>query len=162
MLAVAAQGMEIQALGLAELPAGGFDLMNKMRARTGIRFTPISMPALREAISRLRAGGIVVTGVDRPVGDEGPLVEFFGRPAPLPTGHVRLALKTDAVILVVSARRDPEKGIVVHLSTPLEMIRTGDATEDLQVNLRRVTAMLEQAIRVNPGQWGMFVPVWSR
>ena len=92
ILALAAHGLEIQVLGLAAPPAGGFDLMDRMRARAGVRLTSISVPALREAIKRLRAGGVVLTGVDRPVDDaeqsvEPPSlagrsrrgVEFFGR-----------------------------------------------------------------------------------
>jgi len=169
VLALAAHGLEVQVLGLAVPPAGGFDLMDRMRARAGVRLTSISVPALREAIGRLRAGGIVLTGVDRPVDDTEPSplpggsrrgVEFFGRPAPLPTGHVRLALKTDATILVVASYRDPQEGNVVRLSPPLEMVRTGDRDEDLRVNLRRVTAWLEEFIRTRPAQWAMFVPVW--
>jgi len=159
-LALAAHGLDIQVLGLAAPPAGGFDLMDRMRAGAGVHLTPISVPALREAIGRLRAGGVVLTGVDRPVGDEEPWVEFFGRPAPLPTGHVRLALKTGAAILVAGPYRDPQRGNVVRLSPPLEMVRTGDRDEDLRVNLRRVTAWLEEFIRSRLEQWAMFVPVW--
>ncbi|MCK4451572.1 MAG: lipid A biosynthesis acyltransferase, partial [Anaerolineae bacterium] len=77
-----------------------------------------------------------------------------------PTGHVRLALKTDAIIVVASPWRDPQKGNVMRLSPPLKMVRTGDRDEDLRVNLRRVTGWLEEFIRARPEQWAMFVPVW--
>lgn len=160
ILAMATHGREVQILGLAAPPAGGFDLMDQLRERTGAHLTPISTPALREAITRLRAGGIVLTGVDRPVGDEEPEVEFFGHLAPLPTGHVRLALKTDAAIIVAGPYRDPQKGNTMRLSPPLEMIRTGDRDEELRVNLRRVTGWLEEFIRTRPEQWAMFIPVW--
>jgi KDO2-lipid IV(A) lauroyltransferase len=160
MLAITTLGLDVQILGLAALPAGGFALMDRMRTRFGIRVTSIGLPALREAIERLRSGGTVVTGVDRPVDDNGPLVEFFGQPAALPVGHIRLGLKTDAAIIVGCARHDPEKGTVMELSAPLEMMYTGDADGDFRVNLRRVTALLEEAIRTKPDQWSMFVPVW--
>jgi lauroyl/myristoyl acyltransferase len=160
LLALATKEWDTQVLGLAIPPAGGYDLMDHMRKRTGVHLTSINVPALREAIQRLRAGGVVLTGIDRPVGDEGLWVEFFDRPAPLPTGHVRLALKTDAVIFVASAYRDPRRGNVVRLSPPLEMVRTGDAGEDLRANMWRVTAWLEKFIRAQPEQWAMFLPVW--
>jgi KDO2-lipid IV(A) lauroyltransferase len=162
LLALATHGLEVQVLGLADLPTGGFDLMDQMRARVGVRLTSISIPALREAVRRLRAGGMVATGIDRPVGGAGPPVEFFGRPAQLPTGHVRLALKTDAAILVAGPYRDAQGRTVIPLSPPLEMVRTGDLEEDLRVNLRRVTAWLEEYIRTRPEQWAMFVPVWPQ
>ena len=156
------RGERVQVLGLADAPGGGFYLMDRMRARAGLDITPIDLPALRRAIRHLRAGGVVLTGVDRPVREEAlPLVEFFGRPAPLPTGHVRLALKTDAVILVASAYRTPGGRNAVSISPPVKMIRTGDPAEDLQVNLRRVTALMESYIRARPDQWQMFVPVWG-
>jgi len=160
LLALAVHGLEVQVLGLAIPPTGGFDLMDQMRADIGLHLTSISVPTLREAIRRLRAGGAVGTGVDRPVGGAGPPVEFFGRPAPLPTGHVRLALKTDAAVLVAGPYRDAQGRTVVPLSPPLEMVRTGNAEEDLQVNLRRVTARLEEYVRARPEQWAMFMPVW--
>jgi KDO2-lipid IV(A) lauroyltransferase len=160
MLAITTFGLDVQILGMANLPGGGFALMDQMRVRFGIHVTSIGLPALREAIGRLRSGGIVATGVDRPVGDNGPSVEFFGQPAALPAGHIRLALKTDAAVIVGCARRDRQKRTVMELSVPVEMIYTGDADEDLRVNLRRVTASLEEAIRTKPDQWGMFVPVW--
>jgi lauroyl/myristoyl acyltransferase len=148
ILALAAHGKDVQILGLAAPPAGGFNLMDQLRERTGAHLTPTSPQSLREAIKRLRAGGIVLTGVDRPVGDEEAAVEFFGRPALLPTGHVRLALKTDAAILVAGPYCDRPGHTVVRISPPLEMVRTGDRDEDLQVNLRRVT--------------GWFMPVWQQ
>ena len=160
ILALAAHGLEIQVLGLAAPPAGGFNLMDQMRARFGVHLTSINARTLREAIKRLRAGGIVLTGVDRPVGGVERKVEFFGRPAPLPTGHVRLALKTDATILVAGPYRDQQRGHVVRLSPPLVMARTGDRAQGLRANLRRVTGWLEEYIRTCPEQWAMFLPVW--
>lgn len=161
VLALAVHGLgEVQLLGLAAPPAGGFDLMDKMRVQVGVHLTTIGIPALREAIKRLRAGGAVATGVDRPVGNVEPSVEFFGRPAPLPTGHVRLALKTDATILVAGPYRETGGRTVVPVSPPLEMVRTGDPEEEVRVNMRRVAAWLEKFIRARPEQWAMFVPVW--
>lgn len=160
VLALAIHGLEVQVLGLAAAPAGGFDLMDQMRTQFGVHLTSIGVSALREAIHRLKAGGTVVTGVDRPVGDEVPAVEFFGRPALLPTGHVRLALKTDAAILVAGPYCDGQGHTVVPFSPPLEMAYTGDPDEDLRVNLRQVTVWLEKFIRARPEQWAMFVRVW--
>jgi KDO2-lipid IV(A) lauroyltransferase len=160
LLALATQRRDTQVLGIAAPPGGGFDLMDHMRTSKGVHLTSIGVSALREAIERLRAGGIILTGVDRPVNDEGYWVEFFGRPSPLPTGHVRLALKTDAVVLVASAHRDMRGVNVIRTSPALEMVRVGGLDEDLQINMRRVTAWLERFIRIRPEQWGMFVPVW--
>jgi lauroyl/myristoyl acyltransferase len=159
ILALAARGADLQVLGLAEPPTGGFELMDQMRSEAGVHLTSISPTSLREAIRRLRSGGVILTGVDRPVGQEKQL-RFFGATAMLPTGHVRLALKTDAAISVASAYYDPLKGHVARLAPLLEMVRTGDRAEDLRVNLRRVAAQMEEFIRARPDQWTMFLPVW--
>ncbi len=154
------RGRVVQVLGLGEEPAGGFALMDRMRTQAGIEMTPVTVPALRQAIRHLRAGGVVLTGVDRPVRETLPEVEFFGRLAPLPTGHIRLALRTDVPVLVANMYRTPEGRNVASICAPLEMIRTGDPGEELQINLRRVTELLEAHIRAYPDQWKMFVPVW--
>lgn len=163
IMALAAHGREVQILGLAAPPGGGFDLMDKLRARTGANLTSINPQSLREAIRRLRAGGLILTGVDRPVDEGEAKVEFFGKPARLPTGHVRLALKTDAAILVAGPHYCPEqRRTVVDMSPALEMEYTGDQETDLQTNLRHVTAWLEKFIRTQPEQWAMFLPVWPQ
>ena len=159
ILALAARGPDLQVLGLAAPPTGGFELMDQMRTEAGVHLTSISPTSLREAIKRLRSGGVVLTGVDRPVGREEP-VHFFGATAMLPTGHVRLALRTDAAIAVASCYYDPQLGHVARISPLLEMERTGDRAEDLRVNLRRVAAQMEEFIRARPEQWAMFLPVW--
>lgn len=161
ILSLAARGVDLQVLGLAAAPGGGFDLMDRMRVGAGAHLTSINVQSLREALRRLRAGGVVLTGVDRPVGDEEPTVEFFGQPALLPTGHVRLARRADAVVLVGAAYYDRQQGrTVMRVSPPIEMERTGDREEDFRVNLRRVTEWLETFIRARPDQWAMFLPVW--
>jgi lauroyl/myristoyl acyltransferase len=42
----------------------------------------------------------------------------------------------------------------------MEMVRTGNRVEDIQINLRRVLDALERIIGRWPEQWLMFAPVW--
>jgi len=122
--------------------------------------TPVGVEALRSALKRLRNGGVVVTGVDRPLSEHDDPILFFGRPARLPTGHVRLALQTNAPILVACCVQEPTGRYALLLAPPLEMERTYDRNEDIRHNARRVLAILEDMIRQAPEQWLMFVPVW--
>jgi hypothetical protein len=48
----------------------------------------------------------------------------------------------------------------VHIEPPLEMLRTGDREEEVQLNMRRVLDSMEAVIRRWAWQWQMFVPVW--
>ena len=90
-------------------------------------------------------------------------VPFFGRPARVPSGHIRLALKTGAVVVVGYCILSPDtQRDTIYLNPPLELVRTGDREEETQINLRRVLDVLQDAIRRWPGQWQMFVPVWPQ
>jgi lauroyl/myristoyl acyltransferase len=151
---------DIQLLTLPN-PPPGFQLANELRRLAGVTVTPLSSAALRQAIKLLRRGGIVSLAVDRPVSDLDEPVPFFGRPARVPSGHVRLALKTNAAVVVACCYLSPEtQRYTVHLEPPLEMIRTGNREEEVWVNMRQVLDALEAVIRRWSGQWQMFVPVW--
>jgi KDO2-lipid IV(A) lauroyltransferase len=153
---------ETQVLSLPD-PPPGFLLANKIRQLTGVKVTPLSSAALRQAIRLLRRGGVVSLAGDRPVSDLDEPVPFFGLPARVPSGHVRLALKTGAVVVLVCCVLSPDgRRYTVHVEPPLEMLRTGNLDEEIQLNMRRVLDALETVIRRWPDQWQMFVPVWPR
>ena len=78
--------------------------------------------------ARLRSGGLVSTGVDRPdPTSAGEPLTFFGQPAYLPTGHVRLALQANAPIAVAMVRNNPARphAYVVDVEPPLELEMIG-------------------------------------
>jgi lauroyl/myristoyl acyltransferase len=142
-------------------PPPGFQWLNEVRHRSGAKITPLSSTALREAIGLLRSGGVVCVAGDRPVSELDRPVPFFGRPARVPSGHVRLTLQTGADLVIAHSIFSQEtQKHVVHLAPPLEMIRTGNRKEDVWLNMRQVLDALEEVIRRCPEQWYMFVPVW--
>ena len=151
---------EMQLLTLPDPPAG-FQMLNESRRVTGVKITPLSSAALRQAIKLLRRGGVVSVAGDRPVSDRDDPSLFFGRPARVPSGHVRLALRTGAVVSIAYSVLSPEtQRYTAHIEPPMEMLRTGNREEDVQVNMRRTLEELEGLIRRWAEQWQMFVPVW--
>ncbi len=147
-------------LSIAE-PPPGFEVFNDLRRRCGVPLTPISPQSLREALHLLRRGGIVVTGPDRPVGRGDEPVTFFGATAYLPTGYLRMPLRTGSPVIVVATVE--ENGVYhVRANPPLELVRTGDRERDIAINLRPILDQVETFIRAHPDQWMMFVPVWQR
>ena len=158
-LSMGARDLPIQMLSLAN-PQAGFHLLNYLRTTAGFEVTPITPQSLRAAIRRLKSGGIVLTGVDRPIPEDQELVEFFGRPAYLPIGPVRLALMSGALVIMASCYYEPDEGYGLEVAEPLEMIRTGDRRQDILINVRRVADILEQHIRARPEQWMMFHRFW--
>lgn len=158
-LSVGARGLPIQMLSLAN-PRAGFHLMNYLRAKAGYEITPITPRSLRAAIRRLKSGGIVLTGMDRPIPEDRELIEFFGQLAYLPVGPVRLALMTGATVIMGSCYYEPDEGYALKATGPIEMIRTGDRRQDILANARRLAAILEEHVRAHPEQWLMFHPFW--
>jgi lauroyl/myristoyl acyltransferase len=159
-LGFALKGFPTQVLSAA-MPAAGFGLMAEMRNRGVLEETPISAGALRKAIARMRAGGACAIGVDWPVGAEGgESVSFFGRPARLATGYIRMALSANAVILPLACRWSPARGYYTITQPPLTLEVTGDREADVQVNARRILAVMENWIAETPEQWLMYHRVW--
>ncbi|HOT90298.1 MAG TPA: hypothetical protein PLJ78_00750 [Anaerolineae bacterium] len=150
----------LQALSLAD-PTPDVVAFNQLRERCGARMTPISPESLREALERLENGGIVVTGPDYPVHNGDEPVEFFGAPAHLPSGYVRIPLRTNSPVIVLAPRY--EDGIYkVVANPPFELVHTGDRQQDVAVNLRRILEQVEDFIRQRPDEWMMFTPVWGK
>lgn len=142
-------------------PHPGFRSLNELRQQAGAQVTPLSPAALRQALRTLRGGGVVGLGGDRPVSDLDEPVPFFGRPAHMPSGHVRLALRTDALVVVVGCvYRSQDRRYAVVMEPPLEMVRTGNAAEEARINTCRVLEAMEKIIQHWSEQWMMFVPVW--
>jgi phosphatidylinositol dimannoside acyltransferase len=156
-----AQGFELHALSLAT-PDRGDRMMNTLRRDRGILVTPISVHSLRDAMRRLRQGGTVITGVDRPADYNEDKTLFFDAPAPVPRGHIRLAMQTGARVLVVYCTRHPEGHYRLRFLPPMDMDRTGDRAHDIELNTRRVLVLIEEAIRAAPEQWIMLAPAWRR
>lgn len=159
-LAVSANFPRAQVLTLPN-PSPGFERLNELRGSTGAEVTPLSPAALRQAFRTLRQGGAVALGGDRPVSELDKPVDFFGRPARVPSAAVRLALRTGALVVVLAAAWDAGLGgYSLNVEPFLEMERTGDEVEDVARNMRRVLDALERVIRRWLDQWYMFVPVW--
>jgi len=159
LLALKGHFSEIQALTKAD-PGGNSQVMNELRERFGIRVTPISMSGLREAVQRLQSGGVVVMAADVPV-EQGAAMTFFQQESHLPTGHARLALKTDARMIVgfskrVSDGRYRAEGMLAHRPAP-----SGDRERDAIRWAQHTLSLLERFIRERPYEWFMPIPLWS-
>jgi lauroyl/myristoyl acyltransferase len=158
--ALGTHGYPLQALSLANPPAG-FQVLNRIRETRGVDVTPITTASLRAALRRLRAGGLVITAGDRPVDPmAAQQLPFFGHPAWLPSGPVRLALKADADIVVGACRFGSAGRYEIHDEPLLRLERTGNLEADVRHNMELVTRSLERLIGRHPEQWLMFVPAW--
>jgi lauroyl/myristoyl acyltransferase len=141
---------------------GGYRWQMEIRERTGMEIRPASVAALHEAVHRLRNGGVVLTGLDRPMQGLKYHPVFFGRPAPLPLHHVQLALKAKVPVIVASAVRRKNGSHYLVISDPIRMQPYSDREEELIENAAKVFRAAEEMILRAPQQWAMFFPVWPQ
>lgn len=163
LLSLAVRGLRSQVLSFSH-PGSTYQIQNDIRSFYGTEVTPISPTALHLAMKRLDAGGVVITGIDRPVeqGAHQVPVSFFGRPASLPVGHIRMALKTRAKVIVTGVRMYPEGVYGFDVSEPLEMKHYADKEDEICLNSAVILGYIEKFIRAEPGQWLMYYPLWTQ
>jgi lauroyl/myristoyl acyltransferase len=158
LLALTRYFPEVQALTKSD-PEGSSVVMNEIREKFGVRVSPISMQTLREAVKRLKAGGVVVIAADVPV-EAGAEMIFFRRKTCLPIGHARLAAKTGAKMIVGTSHRVSDgfyKAIGVQVHEPTT---TGDPDQDVIRWAQHSLFLLERFIRERPHEWFMPISLW--
>lgn len=142
-------------------PTSGYDMQNRIREKTGLDITPVRGEETHQlAIERLKNNEFVITAVDRPIRRKPHRLTFFGRPSPLPAGHIRMALAANVPIIVAAARMNPSGIYELLTSDPIEMIHFDDPDKAIRVNAEKVLKVMEDFIRQAPTQWLMYYPVW--
>jgi len=157
--ALALRGLDFQILSFPQ-PPGGYQIQNRIRQESGIDMTPMSPEAFQKARERLRRGGTVLTGADRPLAQSRHLVNFFGRPSPLPVAYVQLALQTGALIYVVACVSSAGGKYEVMNMPPITPQPHPDRDTELVSNAEQVLHHAEQIIRPRTTDWCMFYPIW--
>ena len=142
-------------------PESLFDFFSALRRTHGLRLLPVDAP-MRPLLRTLRKErGIAALVCDRDINGNGIPIRFFGEETTIPTGPAQVALATGAPILVGHCRRRPDhqyEGRIEPLRLP-----PLPAERDAAVRLitERIVAALEEAIRAEPSQWVMSVPLWK-
>jgi KDO2-lipid IV(A) lauroyltransferase len=162
--ALALNGVDVQVLSFPN-PSGSYRLQNKFRKRVGINVTPMTLSAFRQARNRLRAGGSILTGLDRPL--EGPGQEkyrstFFGHECTLPVTYVRMAKEAEAPVFVMAATSQPNQRYRLIGSEPIWMESFPDLETTILNNAHRVHSIAEPLIKSHANQWAMFYPIWPQ
>ncbi len=129
------------------------------RARGGAGLQLIRTDSSLGIFRVLREGKVLGVLADRAVTGVGVRVEFFGRPALLPTAAVVLSLRTGAPLLPSFAGRS--NGVLTAtFEQPMEMPRTGNRDADVREGVQRFARVLERYVRDAPEQWTVFEDFW--
>jgi lauroyl/myristoyl acyltransferase len=131
----------------------------RLRQSHGLRLIPADGP-LVELFRALKRGEIVALPCDRSIADNSRDVDFFGSPARLPDGPLRVALRTGAALIPAFALRLLDDTFLVQVEPALELPRTGDREADVAAGMKMVVSVMEQYISRHPEQWLVAVPVW--
>jgi KDO2-lipid IV(A) lauroyltransferase len=108
----------------------------------------------RYILSSLKSAGSAGILMDQNTSlQEGMFVDFFGIPAATTTGMALLALRTDAPVLPGYMTPARKGRYTIKFLPPIDMVRTGDRTRDLEINTRQFNKILEQIIRDQPDSW---------
>lgn len=157
--AIALNGYDVQALSYPQ-PQGGYQWQNRLRRNTGINITPMSVENMRLAKERLKNGGGVITGLERPLPETNYHPKFFGYPAPVPVSYVRMALQTNSAVFVVACTGTPSENYRLECSDLIYMESDDDPVREIEKNAEKVLMAAEPFIRAHPEQWAMTYPVW--
>lgn len=137
-----------------------YDYLTALRMSKGLKLIPVDGPML-ELFRTLRRGGVAGVAGDRNITAGGTVVEFFGAPARLPDGHVRLALRTGSPLILGFSRRlgrdAYEARFWPHFCIPDE----GSEDERMAAGMTYVVRGLEEAISAYPEQWVVTIPIWD-
>jgi lauroyl/myristoyl acyltransferase len=155
-------GFKAKVLSLPN-PGSGYQLQNEIRNSFGMDVVPLGDSSLEaELVEYLKDGGVVATGVDRPVPSRKKrhYAQFFGRPSPLPLGSISTALAADVPIIVVAAFMHPDGSYGLRVSKPIMLIKYENKLDDIILNAERVLKKIEEFIVLSPEQWLMYYPVW--
>ena len=133
---------------------------HSLRKSSGLEIKPASIAVLREATERLKAGEVVVTGLDRPLPESKYRPNFFGRPTPLPVHYIYLAIKANVPVAVATAIREPDESFKILASDLIWMERLPNRTEEVIYNAEKILGIAEDFIRLAPTQWTVLHPLW--
>jgi lauroyl/myristoyl acyltransferase len=131
-----------------------------LRTSHGLKLIPTGEPMIG-LFRTLKRGGLVGLAADRDVADGARTVDFFGSPARLPDGPVRLALRTGAPLVPAFALRLPDNSFRIRVEPRLELPRTGDQEADVMAGMELVVQAMERHIGQHPEQWLVAQPIWS-
>lgn len=137
-----------------------FDYISALRSSKGLKLIPIDGPLL-DLIRTLKKGGVAGLAGDRDITGTGQVVEFFGHPAYLPDGHVRLALRTGAPLVVGFSYRNPDHTYRAYFLPSFHLPVEGSEEERVAVGMRFIVGHMEQAILQSPEQWTVTASIWA-
>lgn len=110
---------------------------------------------VRGIVRRLRAGGVVCLVGDRDLSRSGVPVTFFGSPARMPAGPVKLARSTGAALLPVDCTFTDDGGWTLRMHPPV------DTSVGVAAATQQLADVFAASIAHRPQDWHLLQPFWT-
>ena len=138
-------------------PQAAIQRLRRGQQTLGLRFVSNdSAGVMMNLLMALRRGDVVAAQIDRCTGHRSDLlVDFFGAPAPFPSGPLMLAAAAGAPVIPFFCLMRPDCLYDMHIGEPIA-VRRGEEAAALQ----RVVRVLERYVAQAPDQWFNFYDVW--
>jgi Kdo2-lipid IVA lauroyltransferase/acyltransferase len=135
------------------------DFFNAQRGKKGIKVIPLGKAA-RRCLEVLNKNELLALVGDRDFGENGLVLDFFGKPSHFPQGPAGFALKTGAVIVPGFMLRNNDDSFTLRIEKPINYKPSGDKQKDLLKLTGIYKDIFEVYIRKYPEQWYMFRKFW--
>jgi len=133
------------------------------RKRVGIK-TIYSQPrkeCVENSIRTLRNNELLFIPIDQNFGSGGVFVDFFGRKAATAIGPVVLAQRTKATVIPCFIIRQKDDTHKIIFEPPLILEEGETNAETININIQRLTNIIESYIRRYPAEWGWIHRRWK-
>ena len=137
-----------------------FDYITTLRSSKGLNLIPVDGPLLG-MIRTLKKGGVAGIAGDRDINNTGRVTQFFNHSARLPDGHIKLALKTGAPLVMGFSHRNPDHTYHAYFLPAYQPLQTGTEEQRVDAGMQYIIQEIEHAIRQNPEQWTLTVSIWA-
>jgi len=166
-LGLADLGYKVNVLTFREPDEKVNELREKVRQERGIGFIYVerndSSPlAIIEAVNALRRNEVLALLGDRDGSSQTISLEFFGRPAQIPTGTAYLSLASGAPVIPVFVPLENGKYSTLMGEAIYFHGGHGRHAEAIREGMRQLVSVFERYIRRYPDQWYNFYDFWEQ
>jgi len=136
------------------------DRINLVRRNAGVKTTTVSNQGLIKVYKNLKAGNSTVILGDQHASGLPHVMDFFGVPASIHRGAVRLASKTGSLIVPIFIYREGFAKYRVRVHEEVEVPQGTKKAEEPEY-LEPLLRVTEEALRKSPEQWLWFHKRWK-
>jgi KDO2-lipid IV(A) lauroyltransferase len=138
------------------------ELVRNLRSGPNIEYVYRS-DSPRAILRLLRDGRLMGVLTDQDTtGVDGVFAHFCGRLAYTPSGVIKMAMRFDIPVFVVTTARQPDGTHRIFISEQIALEKGGDETAALVRNVERVNAVVSGVIERYPDQWVWMHRRWRR